>query len=52
MQEGARGSVFSLSSSLPVVAATAIEALLENNVPVPYLFMCDRARRQSAVGKR
>lgn len=41
----------SLSSFLPVVVAT-VEPLLGNNVPVPYLFMCDRTRRQSAVGKR
>lgn len=41
-----------LSSFLPVVVATAVEPLLGNNVPVPYLFMCDRTRRQSAVGKR
>jgi len=51
MQEGARIRVLSRLFS-PLSLLRTVEALLGNNVSVPYLFMCDRTRCQSAVGKR
>lgn len=53
MQEGTQIRVLSLSLfRLFSPLLRTVEALLGNNVSVPYLFMCDRTRCQSAAGKR